>query len=581
MPQVISYTRFSSPKQAKGDSYRRQMDMAHKWCLKNGLTLDTDFVLSDLGISGFTGANAKRGALGVLQKLCLEEKIVPGTVLLIEAFDRLTRLSLPEAYELLLSLVNNGLTIVTLTDEKVWTKNKLKNLEAFMLSLVTLYRGYDESSQKSDRLRKTFSAHRAASSRQAFGSAPGWLYRENKNSVWQVNEVLAKVVSQVFELSSCGLGSKSIAGIANQESWPVPTRLNKTEGRWHAQMPGMLLRNRAVLGEHEYRIRTFEANNKHWQGASTGQRVSDFYPRIISDDLFYRARASIETRSVSKRRDIHFYNIWSGLVYCGHCGAPVQRKNEKDGYSRAQLQCSDRLAGLTNCKSFSAKDFDSRVLGYVAQHSSEHLNTTTGDARIQTVGKLEFQFNEKTKESNRIAEAIARTSGSIDALLNLAIKIEEQLRSIAFDLNIERQGIALAETESGFDAAFYNHCMSHLYNTDPESRIVRASIHLKIARLVKTIWVWGYDVAIVEFKDSVFNHVPLPGKTLPSRANPNSKHHKPPKLKDQPRPFLMQALNGELFPPLARRRNIRKPNEKILHFSEEPSSEIEVTPWEE
>ncbi|MDD2875541.1 MAG: recombinase family protein, partial [Azoarcus sp.] len=99
MPRVISYTRFSSRKQAAGDSYRRQTEAALRWCKEHGHELDTSLVLEDLGISGYSGANAKRGALGVLQMMVLDSKIEKGTILLIEAFDRLTRLPLPDAYE--------------------------------------------------------------------------------------------------------------------------------------------------------------------------------------------------------------------------------------------------------------------------------------------------------------------------------------------------------------------------------------------------------------------------------------------------------------------------------------------------
>lgn len=170
MPRVISYTRFSSPKQARGDSYRRQTEMALKWCRQHGLELDTELVLEDLGVSGYSGANAKRGALGALQRMCLDGQIAAGTILLIEALDRLTRLPLPDAQELLLSLINNGLVIVTLTDGKTWDRTKLTNLEDFMFSVLTLYRGYNESDQKSKRLQETFRAHRESESTQAFST---------------------------------------------------------------------------------------------------------------------------------------------------------------------------------------------------------------------------------------------------------------------------------------------------------------------------------------------------------------------------------------------------------------------------
>lgn len=40
MPRAISYARFSHPKQALGDSLRRQLDATRAYCAEAGLTLD-------------------------------------------------------------------------------------------------------------------------------------------------------------------------------------------------------------------------------------------------------------------------------------------------------------------------------------------------------------------------------------------------------------------------------------------------------------------------------------------------------------------------------------------------------------
>ncbi|MDN2715969.1 recombinase family protein [Janthinobacterium sp. SUN120] len=567
--RVISYLRFSSWRQRAGDSFRRQTEMAVLYCAKHRLTLDTDFVLQDLGISGFSGKNIREGgALFALQKLVVAGSIAPGTVLLVEAFDRLTRLSLPEAYELLLSLINRGLIIVTLTDEKIWTKASMGDMSNFMLSCATLYRGYHESAQKSDRLRKTFGAARKAGVQAAFGSAPGWLYRESKATPWQVHEHLAAVVNEVFELSAAGLGSKAIAAVANAAAWPVPTRLNQTEGRWHAQMAGNLLRNRAVLGEHEHRIRNHEMHAQHWKGASTGTVIPDYYPRIVSDDLWYRARASIDTRSVPKRRDAHYFNIWSGLLFCGHCGAPLQRKTEKDGHSKAQIVCSDRLAGITQCKSFSANRFDATLLHQIYMHSPAHLYKDEG--LTDAIVVLESQLRETVAESDRIAKAVSKTSGRVDALLRLSMTLDEQIRDISSQLNSKREAQALAASDIAFDATFYGHCMSNLYTISDESRVVRSALNVKLSRLVKTVWVWGYDLATVQFAtDNTIFHIPLPKKQLPSRAKPSSRPE--PVLEVGPvlhpdvdparriefGPAFSAAILGELVPPVPRRKVFR------------------------
>jgi len=61
--RAFSYIRFSSRKQQKGESFRRQSEAADEVCRENGGVLDETLTLSDLGGSAFRGANAKVGAL--------------------------------------------------------------------------------------------------------------------------------------------------------------------------------------------------------------------------------------------------------------------------------------------------------------------------------------------------------------------------------------------------------------------------------------------------------------------------------------------------------------------------------------
>src|SRR3954468_1679865 len=62
-PLLISYTRFSSPEQALGDSERRQIEAAKRYANEHQLKLDDKLTLIDRGLSGYKGAHRK-GAFG-------------------------------------------------------------------------------------------------------------------------------------------------------------------------------------------------------------------------------------------------------------------------------------------------------------------------------------------------------------------------------------------------------------------------------------------------------------------------------------------------------------------------------------
>jgi DNA invertase Pin-like site-specific DNA recombinase len=84
------YYRWSSRSQSDGDSLRRQEELSARWHASN-----CDYILGparvDAGISGFNGANAKRGRLAEFLQEIRDGIVRPGDVLLAESWDRISR----------------------------------------------------------------------------------------------------------------------------------------------------------------------------------------------------------------------------------------------------------------------------------------------------------------------------------------------------------------------------------------------------------------------------------------------------------------------------------------------------------
>ena len=426
--QVISYTRFSSTRQAHGDSMRRQLALADAWCARHGQTIDTSLRFKDEGKSGWSGENIRTGALAALLQMATDGRLPPGTTLLIEALDRLTRTDLTVAVPLLLQLLHAGLTIVTLQDEKTWTHQGMKDMSEFVMSVMLLARGHEESQRKSELVRAAFEANRQRLSNQIFGSAPGWLTRTDKRSPWQIDEAKAQTVRNVFELSANGWGSVQIARHANAHSWPVPTRLGNKDQGWHVRMASAILRNRAVLGEHEYRLFGHEHKEKHWRGESTGIVVPDFYPRIVSDDLWHRAQAAVATRlSGPKRRDEQYYNIWGGILRCGRCGATMYRRTERKGkYMSGLFKCSATAAGKSKCPSASIKLTDYVLLSEVCRIAEPTMGTNQETDWGTALSVAKSRLSEIDTAATRVANAIAETGDSLPALNKKARELADK-----------------------------------------------------------------------------------------------------------------------------------------------------------
>src|SRR5262245_15937343 len=114
---AYSYVRFSSAKQAEGDSLRRQTADAEAWCKRNGVHLDTGVTLHALGQSEYSGdhrRNPDRNALALFLRMVEGGRVPRGSFLIVESLDRLTREHIRPALTLLLNLIEAGIRVIQL-----------------------------------------------------------------------------------------------------------------------------------------------------------------------------------------------------------------------------------------------------------------------------------------------------------------------------------------------------------------------------------------------------------------------------------------------------------------------------------
>jgi DNA invertase Pin-like site-specific DNA recombinase len=97
MAKAYSYLRFSTPDQQQGDSFRRHTKLAKVYATQHGLELDDQLTFQDLGISAFRSQNAKTRALRSFLEAVESGAIEPGSYLLVESLDRISRDSMIEA----------------------------------------------------------------------------------------------------------------------------------------------------------------------------------------------------------------------------------------------------------------------------------------------------------------------------------------------------------------------------------------------------------------------------------------------------------------------------------------------------
>lgn len=327
MPSLAySYLRFSTPEQAKGDSRRRQLSLAEEYARRRGLQLDRSLNFRDLGISAFRGKNAKEGSLRAFLDAVEHGIVPPGSFLLVESLDRLSRDRILEAQGLFLQIVSAGVTIVTLVDQRSYSRESLNaNPTDLIVSLVIMMRANEESTTKSSRLRTAAAAARDNSdARFHGGQCPGWLKPNRARTGYEVILERAEVVRRIFREAVAGRGLQLIVRDLNKEAVPLFGRGNQRGKLWQRSLIRHLLYTPLVIGN--YTPHRGEVVNGKIRFMPTVTKEG-YYPAIVdrNDWEFLRARrrAWSEHYKCRRRKTSAVANVLARLCKCPKCGRPM------------------------------------------------------------------------------------------------------------------------------------------------------------------------------------------------------------------------------------------------------------------
>ncbi|KGS31085.1 recombinase family protein [Burkholderia pseudomallei] len=492
-PKAYSYVRFSTKRQAKGDSLMRQLDKSREYAAEYGLDLQ-EKSFEDLGVSAFDRSNVTKGALAAFIRAVEAGAIERGSFLLVENLDRLSRADVLDAMNLLSTLVKLGVRVVTLVDRRILDEESVKEPMNLMYAVLVFVRANEESATKADRVKKAHKRKRDNCSTFAFGQGPGWLQPNADRTGWEVIPERAESVRRVFEYTAKGYGATAIAKIANEERWPVPGRA----ADWHKTLPNKLIHNRRVLGEFEPQIKEGK------QRRPTGELWQTYYPAIVSEELFNAANAAVERRRLlPKRRDNGYHNVFQGMLRCGHCGATLARKSKSGTRNSAGYGlyvCADRDRGLTNCPNWNARELEDALIPPLMTFVA--ADVLEGTVKQQARAALEIERTELAREGKAIKHLVGTierigTSDTISArILALEASIEARRRRVtqlAAQANDPVTSVWSEDVEVAIGEA-----LRAVRDVTLEMAEEREALHQSLLRVVKQISVWPKTHAAVE-----------------------------------------------------------------------------------
>ncbi|WP_236182268.1 recombinase family protein [Pseudomonas sputi] len=443
--KAYSYIRFSSPEQAKGDSYRRQRKAAEEYCSTHGIELASsrEYTFLDKGRSAYKGRHLDdEGQLRRFLDLVDSGAVVRGSYLLVESLDRLSREKVSTALPRFMDLLNSGIRVVTLSDNRLYTE-EFNELD-LIISIVHMSRAHNESSIKAQRLSSAWDNKKALARTQLkpLGRAcPAWL--ELRDEKYQPIQQRVETIGLIFELAIAGYGQGVIPRMLNDRQIPVFGSRNRNHsGSWGTSSVSKILNNRALLGEYQptHIVDGIRVND--------GDAILGFFPTVVTEDIFYQAQAvRAERRTHKTGKQSKRFNVLQGVIKCHTCGDAMHIVNKgRPPKGATYIQCHSARKGV--CKNgyirLERAEFILReILAKV--DSLSLIQTSQGEAlkQLKTVeGKLET-LSQRHSQMN--ADYYASPSTAVARMIS---KLESEQSALQTEKEALKQSVAASKVVS-------------------------------------------------------------------------------------------------------------------------------------
>lgn len=445
MTIAYSYTRLSTEKQLKGYGAQRQQEAIERAAEHYGWQL-SDRTFKDFGVSAWKGRNRLEGALSEFINLAREGLIESNSVLIVESIDRLSREAVETSVSLMLQLTELGIKVYSLSDDRLYERGSPNAMLNLMSWIMVAQRANEESEMKSQRIRDARDRAKAGARQGQLMNRrlPAWLeWGEERKSMEVVSEI-ADVVRRVFQMYVDGMSTKPIAIRLNEEGVKYWGRSDN----WTYITVRNLLKQEAVTGKFQ------PLKRMNGKDVPDGDPILDYYPRIISQELWATATNLKNSKATSRGRhteESEMKNLFKGVLKCS-CGSGLALNSSvQKGKRYYALRCSQLRSGTCKEKNWHYGAFEKIVLLGLEKmdwssllDKSERFNELEDmKARAEVLRLEQTDLNQKV---SNLTNAIASRPDS-NALLDALDKVEVSLRSVDKTLIELDTDIARVETE--------------------------------------------------------------------------------------------------------------------------------------
>lgn len=504
MDSVYIYIRWSSKKQESGDSKERQTQACIAHAERQGWTL-AEPPFGDFGVSAWKGDHLKSGTLGRFSDRVRSGDVPKGSILLVEALDRLSRQEWRLARNWLEEMTDAGLRIATVQGSRVYDFDNMRSMSGITSAMEIIMAG-SASNQLSEtissRLKSSWVRRRKDASEGKIISrhGPGWLtvVGDGADRAFQVIPERVAVVREIYALAAEGVGARSIAKTLNERGvapWgKAHHHANSSVAGWEHTYVSDILTSASVEGDYEPKV------GRRSHAEKTGERFVGYFGEAIVDaDLVARARAGVlSRRGTGGRGREQRRNLFAGLVRCAECNSKMTLVGNSAKPAR-YLQCMDaaRGRGCQQRKTFPYNRFEAAALNALLPLALDDQHFTRPDDSYSLAVEL-AETNKaiglKKIDEDRLVEVLLRN----DALEAITRRLEES-QSERRDLEQKRARLedALAAARGAVSPQEHLRRVVEVRGAlDDEDRETRLSARRKVSEAIKGMGVevtCGFD----------------------------------------------------------------------------------------
>lgn len=519
MPFAYPYIRFSSDNQKDGSSLLRQTQAIQRYLIENPhLAVDKSLNLEDLGKSGFEGRHIEKGgALFLFLEKIKKNEIEKGSVLIIEHFNRLSRLPLIKSITLFNEILASGIHIAVLEEKQTFTAESLTSMD-YLKAVLRFEVAHQESKDKSnkglDNWRLKKDALREASdpikARLEFTrTVPLWL--KVKDEEIQIDEQKAKTINLIFELCSThNYGFMKVGRYLNESG---VQRLDGSNGPWTFDIIKRLVHNRALIGEYQPRKSIKKEGRKRLEYVPSDELpIQNVFPVVVDLDLFNQVQVKTQARKITGGgRRAQMPNLFVKLLRCSECGGSVKHQKHNNGYKDYRyLKCYNSLYG--HCVSVGNRawrydEFEEIFFDYAGKlNLDEIFSDVSGAAEVvkSEILSLELKRSAAEVKIGEITKQILSAEIVSVSYNSILVTLERDMANLSTKIQVKHQelsvlrGGSLASQKEAFSSS------NKLVQESRESVELREKINSQLREVIFSIEIDFTDKCVdIKFKNGV------------------------------------------------------------------------------